>query len=278
MLGHDVVLAAQLARHEVRGLDRNHLDVTDEEAVERAVSGFRPGVIINCAAYTDVDGAEEAEEQATAVNATGAQIVAAAGASVGAKIVYVSTDYVFDGQKGSAYIESDEPAPLSAYGRSKLAGEAQTAGANQRSFIVRTAWSFGRNGNNFVEAMLQFAGDLGEVLVARDQVGSPTYTGHLAVGIVRLIEGESYGIHHMAGGGECSRYDFAREIFDQARVECSVLSATMDMLDLKAPRPARSSLESQRRHAIALPPWRDGLSAYLAERRAAGDAVQGALE
>jgi dTDP-4-dehydrorhamnose reductase len=268
LLGRDMVLAAQLARHEVNGLDRTHLDVTDEAAVELAVSRFRPDVLINCAAFTDVDRAEEDEERAMAVNDEGARIVAAAAKQAEAKVVYVSTDYVFDGEKGAPYLESDEAAPLSAYGRSKLKGEGSTAAEDPRAFIVRTSWMFGHNGPNFVDEMLQLAEDHGEVVVTRDQVGSPTYSGHLAAGIVRLIEGESYGIHHMAGDGACSRYDFAREVFDQARVECSVLSTTADVFGARAPRPAFSALTSQRRHAIVLPPWRDGVAAYLAERRA----------
>lgn len=268
MLGRDVVLAGQLARHDVRGYDRNQLDITDPEAVERVVSGFRPSVVINCAAFTDPDLAETAGSDGTRANAEGARIVAAAARAVEAKVVYVSCDLVFDGEKGAAYVESDEAAPLSAYGRSKLAGESHTASANPRAFIVRSGWLFGRNGYNFVEEMLQLASDHGEVLVARDEVGSPTYTGHLAAGLVRLIEGESFGIHHMAGDGDCSRYDFAREVFDQAQVECGVLSDTRDALVTGARRPAFAALVSQRRHAIALPPWRHGLSAYLAERRA----------
>ena len=123
-------------------------------------------------------------------------------------------------------MESDQPAPLSAYGRTKLAGEEATAAANKRHFIVRSSWLFGIGGSNFVETMLRLAADHGEVLVVRDQVGSPTYTWHLAYGIVRLIEGIEYGIHHMAAAGACSWYEFAREIFEQAKVECKVLSAT----------------------------------------------------
>ena len=166
-------------------------------------------MVINCAAWTDVDGAEEAEEAAFAVNGTGAGNVAAAAAEVGASVVYVSTDYVFDGAKGAPYVESDQPAPLSAYGRTKLAGEEATAAANKRHFIVRSAGLFGIGGRNFVETMLRLAATRNEVLVVRDQVGSPTYTWHLAYGIVRLIEGIEYGIHHMAAAGQCSWYEFA---------------------------------------------------------------------
>jgi dTDP-4-dehydrorhamnose reductase len=268
MLGRDVVLAAGNAGHDVVGFGRTEMDVTDAAALERKFEQERPDVAINCAAWTDVDGAEEPEEAATAVNGAGAGNVAKAAAAVGASVVYVSTDYVFDGVKGSPYVETDQTAPLSAYGRSKLAGEEATAAANKRHFVVRSAGLFGIGGRNFVETMLRLAEVQNEVLVVRDQVGSPTYTWHLAFGIVRLIEGVEYGIHHMAAAGACSWYEFAREIFEQARVDCKVLSATTDMLGRPAARPPYSALVSQREHAIELPPWQDGLAAYLSQRRA----------
>jgi dTDP-4-dehydrorhamnose reductase len=273
MLGRDAVLAATNAGHVVSALDHNDLDVADAEAVAARFDRDRPDVVINCAAWTDVDGAEEAEDQAIAVNGAGAGNVAAAAAAVGAKVLYVSTDYVFDGHKESPYVEVDEPAPQSAYGRTKLAGEVATAAANKRHFIVRSSWLFGIAGPNFVETMLQLASDHGEVLVVRDQVGSPTYTWHLASGIVRLIEGTTYGIHHMAAAGACSWYDFAREIFDQAKVECNVLSGTTDMLARPAPRPAYSALDTQREAPILLPSWRDGLAGYLAQRQTEREAA-----
>ncbi len=273
MLGHDVMLAAGNAGHEVIGFGHAELDVTDAAALERKLDLERPGVVINCAAWTDVDGAEEAEEAAMAVNGMGAGNLAAAAAAIGAPVVYVSSDYVFDGAKGAPYVESDQPAPLSAYGRTTLAGEEATAAANKRHFIVRSAWLFGVGGPNFVETMLRLAADHGEVLVVRDQVGSPTYTWHLAYGIVRLIEGVEYGIHHMAAAGQCSWYEFAREIFDQAKVECKVLSATTEMLGRPAPRPPYSALTSQREHAIRLPSWQDGLAGYLSQRPAAREAA-----
>jgi dTDP-4-dehydrorhamnose reductase len=268
MLGRDVVLAAGNAGHVVVGFGHAELDVTDPAALERRLDLERPDVVINCAAWTDVDGAEEAEEAAFAVNGTGAGNLAAAAARVGAGVVYLSTDYVFDGAKGSPYVESDQPAPLSAYGRTKLAGEEATAAANKRHFVVRSSWLFGIGAGNFVETMLRLADSQNEVLVVRDQVGSPTYTWHLAYGVVRLIEGIEYGIHHMAAAGHCSWYELAREIFEQAQVECKVLSATTEMLGRPAARPAFSALESQREHAILLPSWQDGLAGYLAQRQA----------
>jgi dTDP-4-dehydrorhamnose reductase len=271
MLGNDVILAAGNAGHDVVGFGHTELDIADSAAVGSKFEAERPDVVINCAAYTDVDGAEKAEDQALAVNGTGAGNVAAAAATVDASVLYVSSDYVFDGAKGEPYVEGDQPAPLSAYGRTKLAGEESTAGANPRHFVVRSSWLFGIGGGNFVETMLRLAADHGEVLVVRDQVGSPTYTWHLASGMVRLIEGLEYGIHHMAAAGTCSWYDFAREIFEQANVECKVMSGTTEMLGRPAPRPPYSALASQRQHAIVLPAWQDGLAAYIAQRQS--DAV-----
>jgi dTDP-4-dehydrorhamnose reductase len=273
MLGRDVMLAAGNAGHQVVGYGHAELDIADPTSVATKVEAERPDVVINCAAWTDVDGAEEHEEEATRINGEGAGNVAAAAASVGASVVYLSSDYVFDGSKGVPYVETDQTAPLSAYGRSKLAGEEATRAASKRHFIVRSAWLFGIGGRNFVETMLRLAADHGEVLVVRDQVGSPTYTWHLAYGVVRLIEGVEFGIHHMAAAGSCSWYEFAREIFDQAKVECKVMSATTEMLGRPAPRPAFSALTSQREHAIELPTWQDGLAAYLSQRRAESEAV-----
>jgi len=268
MLGRDVMLAAGNAGHAVVGYGRAELDVTDPAQLDRRLELERPDVVINCAAWTDVDGAETAEEAAFAVNGAGAGNVAAAAAKVEARIVHISTDYVFDGVKGAPYVESDQPAPLSAYGRTKLAGEEAVAAANKRHFIVRSAGLYGIGGRNFVDTMLRLSEAQSEVTVVRDQVGSPTYTWHLAYGVVRLIEGIEYGIHHMAAGGQCSWYEFAREIFEQAEVECRVLSITSEEFGAAAPRPAFSALASQREHAIRLPGWRDGLAGYLAQRKA----------
>lgn len=268
MLGRDVLLAAGNAGHDVVGYGRAELDVTNAETIARRFDIERPDVVINCAAWTDVDGAETAEEAAFAINGKGAGNVAAAAGEIEARVVHVSTDYVFDGSKGAPYVESDQPAPASAYGRTKLAGEEAVAAANKRHFIVRSAGLYGLGGRNFVDTMLRLAERQNEVTVVRDQVTSPTYTWHLAYGIVRLIEGIEYGIHHMAAAGQCSWYEFAREIFEQAKVECKVLSITTDEYGAPAPRPAFSALVSQREHAIRLPSWQDGLAGYLAQRHA----------
>jgi dTDP-4-dehydrorhamnose reductase len=268
MLGRDVMLAAGNAGHDVVGFGRAELDVTNPDSLRRRLELERPDVVVNCAAWTDVDGAETAEESAFAINGKGAGNVAAAANEIEARVVHVSTDYVFDGAKGAPYVESDQPAPLSAYGRTKLAGEEAVAAANKRHFIVRSAGLFGIGGRNFVDTMLRLSEAQNEVTVVRDQVGSPTYTWHLAYGIVRLIEGIEYGIHHMAASGQCSWYEFAREIFEQAKVECKVLSVSTEEFGRPAGRPPFSALTSQREHAFRLPSWQDGLAGYLAKRQA----------
>jgi dTDP-4-dehydrorhamnose reductase len=268
MLGTDVARAAAFVNHEVVALTRADLDVLDEDAVRRTIADERPGAVVNCSAWTDVDGAETAEAEATELNGTVAGIIAAAAADVGAAVVYPSTDYVFEGTSRHPYLESDPVSPQTAYGRSKLAGERATAAANAKHFIVRTAWLFGASGRNFVETMLRLGEDLGEVVVVRDQVGSPTYCGHLADGIVRLLDGESYGVHHIAGSGECSWYEFAVEIFRQTGSETRVLSCTTDEMPRPARRPPYSVLGTEHPYPIVLPDWREGLTSYLSERAA----------
>jgi dTDP-4-dehydrorhamnose reductase len=266
MLGQDLVRAARLANHRVTALARGDADITDAAAVARAVESAAPEAVVNCAAFTNVDGAESEADEARRVNAEGARNVALAAAKVGASVVYPSSDYVFDGSKRSPYVESDEPSPLSSYGASKLAGEVETSAVNPRHFIVRSSWLFGTAGRNFVETMLELAGQQPQVLVVRDQTGSPTYTAHLAEGLVRLLATDAYGLHHMAAGGECTWYDFAVEIFDRAGVECSVMSATTAELGRPAPRPEYSVLGTQWDEAIHLPDWQQGLRSYLVER------------
>ncbi len=268
MLGSDVVAAIAARGHDAIGLARNELEITDSAAVEEAIAELRPEAVVNCAAWTDVDGAEANERAAMAVNDTAAGIVSATAAAHGAKILYVSSDYVFDGTKGAAYVESDIPAALSAYGRSKQAGETSTAIANPRHFVVRSSWLFGQQGPHFVETMLRIGAQQPEVIVVSDQVASPTYTPHLAAALAQLIETDDYGIHHIAGSGRCSWFEYAQEIFDQEGVECRVMAGTTEMLGRPAPRPAFSLLASERRDPIVLPDWHRGLSEYLAARRA----------
>jgi len=276
MLGRDVVDAFAARGHEVIALDRSELDITDGRRVDTTVARIEPDAIVNCAAYTDVDGAESDERRAMEINDTGAGLLAVAAGTVGAKIVYPSSDYVFDGYKGSPYLESDLPHPLSAYGRSKLAGETSVAVANTRHVVVRTSWLFGVGGKNFVETMLRIGDEQPEVLVVSDQVGSPTYTPHLAGAIALLTESEDFGVHHVTASGSCSWFDFAQEIFDQAGMGTRVMAARTSMLDRPAPRPAYSVLGSEWSHPAVLPHWRAALEEYMAERQGAGATTGGA--
>jgi dTDP-4-dehydrorhamnose reductase len=266
MLGQDLLKTAAAAGHDAAGLAREDLDVTNAPEAREAIAVERPDVVVNCAAWTDVDGAEEQRNQALRVNGDGAGNVAAAAAAAGASVIYVSTDYVFDGDKGEPYLESDTPSPLSAYGESKLAGETATAEANPRHLVVRSSWLFGSHGRNFAATMLRVGRERSEVRVVQDQVGCPTWTGHLAEAIVRVSSGADYGIHHLAGAGECSWCDFAREIFRQADVECEVHPITTAEYPLPAKRPAYSVLRSTR--GLELPAWQEGLERYLGEREA----------
>jgi dTDP-4-dehydrorhamnose reductase len=269
MLGRDFVAAARERDHEVVGLSHTALDIKDQASIERAMSLHRPDVVVNCAAFTDVDGAEANEKGAMKVNDGGAGLLAAGAAGVGATIVHPSSDYVFDGSSRRPYVESDVTGAISAYGRSKLAGETSVAMSNPRHFIVRASWLFGLGGKNFVETMLRLGDERPEVLVVADQVGSPTYTRHLGQGLAELMGRDDFGVHHIAAGGQCSWYEFAQEIFDQAGVECRVMAGTTEMLARPAPRPAYSVLGTERPDPIRLPHWRRGLAEYLAEREAA---------
>jgi dTDP-4-dehydrorhamnose reductase len=264
MLGRDVIAAARDAGHEPRGLTRGELDVTDPAAVAAAVAGARPGAVINCAAYTNVDGAESEEPVATAVNGAGAGHVAAAAASAGAFTVQVSTDYVFDGSAREPYGESAATAPLGAYGRSKLAGEhAVAAAAPDAHAIVRTSWLFGIHGPNFVATMLRLGRERDALTVVDDQVGCPTFTGHLAPALVAIAERGLTGLRHVAGAGACSWYDLAAATFAATGAEVELARGTTAELGRPAPRPAFSVLRSELPDTPVLPPWQDGLHDFL---------------
>jgi dTDP-4-dehydrorhamnose reductase len=265
MLARYVVAAAGGRDHHVIALGHEELDICDGTAVSAALEAQRPDVIVNCAAWTDVDGAESAEVAALALNGVAPGLLAAAASKDGALLIHISTDYVFDGRASEPYVESDPTAPQSVYGRTKLAGEQAVLASGAEHAIVRTAWLFGAGGRNFVSTMLALAGDLAEVSVVTDQIGSPTFAGDLAAGLVDIAERGLGGILHVAGAGQCSWNELARETFAQAGVGATVLGVKSDEFPRPAPRPAWSVLASERTDAPRLPPWQDGLRAYLAE-------------
>jgi dTDP-4-dehydrorhamnose reductase len=276
MLGRDVVAAALSRGHEAIGLDRQALDIADEGAVAHAVADAHAEIVVNCAAWTDVDGAETDEAGAARVNATGAGNVAVAASSTGARTVHVSTDYVFDGRATRPYVETDPVGPASAYGRTKLAGEQAVAAGDPRALVVRTSWLFGLGGRNFVATMLGLAQERDEVSVVTDQVGCPTYTGHLAVALLELAEERATGIRHVAGAGSCSWNELAKEVFRQAGLSCRVQPASSAEMARPAPRPAMSALVSEHPDTPLLAPWAEGVAAYLAERASSDRAEVGA--
>jgi len=267
MLGQDLVVAAQVAGHDVVAFPRKALDITDAAAVAGALDQARADVVVNCAAWTDVDGAERSPEEARAVNEAGAGNVARAAAAGGAWTIHISSDYVFDGAKRSPYVESNEARPLSSYGRSKLAGErAVAAGAPGRHTIVRSSWLFGAGRPCFPATILRLAAERDELNVVDDQVGCPTFTGHLAPGLVDLGARTTrpVGVVHVAGAGNCSWYEFAREIVAGADVACEVRPCRTEDMPRPATRPAYSVLGSERDDAPVLPDWHLGLAEYMA--------------
>jgi dTDP-4-dehydrorhamnose reductase len=263
MLGRDLV--AHLApRHEVTAVDLD-VDVTDAAAVRACVEEVRPEAVFHLAAWTDVDGAEAAEDRAAAVNAAGAGNVATAAAAAGAAIVLPSTDYVFDGRAGRPYAEDDEPAPLGAYGRTKLAGErAALAACPDGARVARTAWLYGAAGRNFVDTMRRLGAERDEVAVVADQVGSPTWTRDLAPALEALLALPP-GVYHTAGAGSVSWAGLAEAVFEEAGLGCRVRAITAAELARPATRPACSALASTRPGAPRLRPWREALRDYVRE-------------
>jgi dTDP-4-dehydrorhamnose reductase len=242
------------------------LDIRDAAAVRIAVHAFAPDVILHTAAYTNVDGAEGDPETATAINVLGTRNVIEAVRGTHTQVVYFSSDYVFDGAKGAPYVESDAPHPLSVYGRTKLAGEAEVL-AWARGMVVRTSWLFSETGGNFVKTILAAGASraaTGEPLrVVDDQVGSPTYAGHLAAAVVEALRlGVSPGVYHMGGGGYCSWLELAREVVQLAGIAVEVEPITTAELGRPAPRPPFSALTSER-PIPRLPSWPDGVAAAV---------------
>jgi dTDP-4-dehydrorhamnose reductase len=262
MLGHRVLEVARERGHDATGTDLPELDLVDEPAVARRIGELAPDAVIHCAAFTDVDGAEAAEEPATRVNGEAAGNVARAAPYV----VAVSTDYVFAGDATTPYLEDDEPAPRTAYGRSKLAGERAVAAAGAQHAICRSAWLFGQGGKNFVDTMLRLAAERDELRVVGDQVGNPTWTGHLAPALVEVAERRLAGVHHLTGAGACSWADLARATFEEAGMTCRVVDITTEEYPMPTPRPAYSVLGQARADTVTLPSWRAGLAGHLAER------------
>jgi dTDP-4-dehydrorhamnose reductase len=272
------LLGSELVRFlEGEGLGVTEWDLPDNDVtrVDECISRLyqvKPDVIFHLAAWTDVDGCEDNPSRALAVNFQGTWAVALGAAETGSKIVYLSTDYVFDGRAKRPYRETDRPNPLSVYGKSKLLGEQAVMKNCRKYFIVRTSWLFGRYGPNFVDTIRQRAQSGGRLRVVNDQTGSPTYARDLCVPLMRLAQSEAYGIYHLTNSGQCSWYEFAREIVRLIGLSCEVVPISSAESGRRAPRPSFSVLDNRnyrRRFGLKLRQWDEALRSYLNEVSAA---------
>ena len=244
MLGHDLIEVLK-DKHELLLTTSKTLDITDGDSVMDFIVKSNPDIVINSAAYTDVDGCESNPDLAYNVNGEGVKNMALACREVDCPLVHISTDYVFNGQNDRPWVEDDEIGPISIYGKSKLKGEEHIKEILEKYFIVRTAWLYGVNGRNFPRTMLELAQNHSEITVVYDEVGTPTYTPDLAKGISKLIETDYYGTYHLTNSGNCSWCEFARYIFEVADVDVNVIPVTASEFARPAPRPSYSVLENR---------------------------------
>lgn len=267
-LGHDVVNELKKRGIEAVGVDIQEMDITDAASVESVVRGAAPDAVIHCAAYTAVDAAEQNVEVCRRVNVDGPRNIAKICRELDIKMIYISTDYVFDGQGEHVWEPEDPCAPRSVYGQTKYEGELAVRELLEKYFIVRIAWAFGINGRNFVRTMLKLAENHDTIKVVNDQIGSPTYTYDLARLLVDMVQTEKYGVYHATNEGFCSWYDFACAIFQEAGVQVNVVPVTSAEYGAKANRPMNSRMDKTKLTQNGferLPAWEDALKRYLAE-------------
>jgi len=276
MLGNDLVKTLGL-RHEVIGRDYEDFDITNKEITREEILDINPQIVVNSAAFTNVDGCETEVENAFLVNAEGTKNVALACEEGKIKLVHISTDYIFDGKKREPYLENDTPNPLNAYGKSKLKGEQYIKEIMEDFLIVRTEWLYGKMGNNFVSTILKLAGVEKELRVVDDQIGSPTYTKDLAYAIERLIDCSLQanslhnlkGVYHVTNRGTCSWYEFALKILELGHIEgTKVTPVSSDIYNRPAKRPAYSALNCskfEKETGLTLRPWEEALAEYFLE-------------
>ena len=278
-LGYDVVKELQNRNHTPIGVDREDMDLTSPEQIKECIQNVKPEVIIHCAAYTAVDAAEDNEELCRRVNALAVKDIAECAKELDIPMVYISTDYVFNGKKGietedkisnkdnyKKYLENDNTNPVNIYGKTKLEGELYVRELLEKYYIVRISWVFGENGNNFIDTMLRLSKDRSELNVIDDQIGSPTYTKDLAPLLVDMIETDKYGIYHATNDGFCSWYEFAREIFNIANIDITVNSILTSQYPTRAARPINSKMSKQKlidNGFSTLRSWKDALKDYI---------------
>lgn len=262
-LAYDVKQALEKAGLEYQAIDYEMADITHETQIKTVIHDYCPDAIIHCAAYTAVDKAEDEKERVTQINVMGTRYIAEAAKAVGAKLVYISTDYVFDGE-GERYFEADDkPNPVSWYGKTKYEGELEVQQALEEYFIVRISWVFGVHGHNFVKTMLKLGRERESLNVVNDQIGSPTYTGDVAPLLVEMIQTERYGIYHATNEGVCSWYEFTQAIFELSGIECEVKGIPSRDYPTKAVRPMNSRMSKQSLEDAGfkrLRPWTEALA------------------
>ena len=272
-LGYDVVNELEKRGHTAIGTDVEEMDITDAEKVREVLNAERPDAVIHCAAYTAVDAAEDNVELCRKINAEGTENIAKACKELGCKLLYVSTDYVFNGEGERPWEPDDEREPLNVYGQTKYEGELAVEKYVEKFFIVRIAWVFGINGKNFIKTMLRLGEDHDELTIVADQIGSPTYTYDLARLLVDMIGSDKYGRYHATNEGLCSWYDFAVEIFRQAGMDVRVRPVTSEEYPAKAKRPHNSRMDKDKLEENGfkrLPDWKDALGRYLRALQAKG--------
>lgn len=268
-LGYDVVKEGQKRGFTMIGSDVDDCDLRDETAVKALVNSVRPDVVIHCAAYTAVDKAESEKELCYDVNVNGTKYVAKAAQAVGAKLIYLSTDYVFDGKREAPHRVEEAKRPINYYGYTKSLGEDMAVKENGRCFIVRISWVFGVNGNNFVKTMARLGREREEISVVSDQIGAPTYTADLAVLLLDMAVTEKYGIYHAANSGVCSWYDFAKAIMMILGLPTHVKPILTKDYPTAAVRPKNSRLDQAKlteNGFSLLPPWENALKRFLEKR------------
>ncbi|MFC4765795.1 dTDP-4-dehydrorhamnose reductase [Effusibacillus consociatus] len=266
-LGHDLVNLLS-HDHQVFGLSRQVMDITNFPQVVETVQRIKPDAIIHAAAYTRVDEAEHTQDKAYLVNTYGTRNVAISAQQAGSKMIYISTDYVFDGQSSTPYKEFDSPNPLTVYGKSKLAAEEIVKNFSNKYFIVRTSWLYGQYGQNFVKTMLTLAQLRKELPVVFDQIGSPTYTVDLAYFLKDLLQTELYGIYHASNTGACSWYEFAKAVFEEAGLDIKLNPVETKDFPRPARRPAYSVLDHMAIRLNGLSDfrtWRDALKEFVGQ-------------
>ena len=267
-LGYDVVNELEARGLDAVGVDIDEMDITDEKSVHQVIEQVNPDAVIHCAAYTAVDAAEDNEELCRKVNVQGTQFIADVCKKLDIKMIYISTDYVFSGEGTRPWEPDDERNPKSVYGRTKYEGELAVQNTLKKYFIVRIAWVFGINGNNFVRTMLRLAQTHDTIRVVNDQFGSPTYTFDLAKLLVDMVQTDKYGVYHATNEGTCSWYEFACTIFKEAGLEIKVIPVTSEEYGAKASRPTNSCMSKDRLSENGfdrLPTWRDALNRYIKE-------------